>query len=216
MRGLGHLRAREAAKSMQGVRGTGHLRAREGVVQLQGVRGLGHLRAREAAIQVQGVRGRGHLRAREAAKHVHGVSGLGHLRAREVRLRELSPPSQRRGFGGFLNATTPASFVSRPRHHLPVSRAPRASRGRLSRAARMALSIVARAPILKQRYFCKECEGSGICAHGRRKHGCKECRAARDAAAPVLCPPADPPPEILLEPEDVDDPGEDDERVDHS
>ena len=80
----------------------------------------------------------------------------------------------------------------------------------------MALSIVARAPILKQRSYCKECEGSGICAHGRRKHGCKERRAARDAAPPFVCPPADPPPEILLEPEDVDDPGEDDERVDHS
>ena len=66
------------------------------------------------------------------------------------------------------------------------------------------------------RFFCKECGGLGICEHGRRKYGCKECRAARDAVAPVVCPPVDPPPAILVEPEDVEDPGEDDERVDHS
>ena len=58
------------------------------------------------------------------------------------------------------------------------------------------------------RFFCKECGGLGICEHGRRKYGCKECRAARDAAARVLCPPVHPKPEILVEPEDVEDPGE--------
>jgi hypothetical protein len=59
---------------------------------------------------------------------------------------------------------------------------------------------------------CKECGGSQICEHGRRKYGCKECRAARDAAARVLCPPGHPKPEILVEPEDVEDPGEDDDE----
>ena len=55
---------------------------------------------------------------------------------------------------------------------------------------------------------CKECGGSGICEHGRRRYRCKECRAARDAAAPLLCPPVQPKTEILVEPEDVEDPGE--------
>jgi len=40
---------------------------------------------------------------------------------------------------------------------------------------------------------------------------CNECRAARDRAAPVLCPPVHPKPEILVEFEDVEDPGEEDE-----
>ena len=64
----------------------------------------------------------------------------------------------------------------------------------------------------RQRSRCKECGGSQICAHGRQKYGCKECRAARDAAARVLCPPVHPKPEILVEPEDVEDPGEDDDE----
>ena len=59
---------------------------------------------------------------------------------------------------------------------------------------------------------CKECGGSQICEHGRVRSRCKECRAARDAAAPVLCLPVQPKPEILVEPEDVEDPGEEDER----
>ena len=42
---------------------------------------------------------------------------------------------------------------------------------------------------------------------------CKECRAARDAAAPALHPPVHPKLEILVEREDVEDPGEDDERA---
>ena len=65
----------------------------------------------------------------------------------------------------------------------------------------------------RRRTQCKECGGSSFCEHGRRKYGCKECRAARDAAARVLCPPVDPPPAILVEPEDVEDPGEDDEHA---
>ena len=64
----------------------------------------------------------------------------------------------------------------------------------------------------RQRYFCRECGGGAFCEHGRRKHSCKECRAARDQAAPVLCPPAEPPPAILVEFEDVEDPGEDDDE----
>ena len=64
----------------------------------------------------------------------------------------------------------------------------------------------------RQRSRCKEWGGSGICEHGRRRSRCKECRAARNAAAPVLCLPVQPKPEILLEPEDVEDPGEEDER----
>ena len=63
----------------------------------------------------------------------------------------------------------------------------------------------------RQRSRCRECGGSSICEHGRRKYGCKECRAARDAAAPALHPPVHP--SILVELEDVEDPGEDDERT---
>ena len=58
------------------------------------------------------------------------------------------------------------------------------------------------------RHSCKECGGSSICEHGRRRDRCKECRAARDAATPLLCPPVHPKTEVLVEPEDVEDPGE--------
>ena len=58
------------------------------------------------------------------------------------------------------------------------------------------------------RHSCKECGGSSVCEHGRQKYGCKECRAARDQAAPAPRPPIHPKPEILVEPEDVEDPGE--------
>ena len=64
----------------------------------------------------------------------------------------------------------------------------------------------------RRRTQCKECGGSSICEHGRRRSRCKECRAARDAAAPMLCLPVQPKPEILVEHEDVEDPGEEDER----
>ena len=60
---------------------------------------------------------------------------------------------------------------------------------------------------------CKECGGSQICEHGRQRSQCKECRAARDAVASTLPPPVQPTPEILVEFEDVEDPGEEDERV---
>jgi hypothetical protein len=60
---------------------------------------------------------------------------------------------------------------------------------------------------------CKECGGGSICEHGRVRSRCKECRAARDAEAPVLCLPVHPKPEILVECEDVEDPGEDDECI---
>ena len=78
-----HLRAREAAKQVQGVRGLWHLRAREAAKRVQGVRRREHLRAREAAKPVQGVRGLSDLRAREAAKPLQGVRGLSDLQARE-------------------------------------------------------------------------------------------------------------------------------------
>ena len=69
VRGLSNLRAREAARSAgarasastggseAGARSAGleHMRAREAAKQVQGVRGLRHLRAREAEIRVQGV-----------------------------------------------------------------------------------------------------------------------------------------------------------------
>ena len=58
---------------------------------------------------------------------------------------------------------------------------------------------------------CKECGGGSICEHGRRRSRCKECRAAREAAAPALHPPVHLAPAILVEPEDVEDPGEEDE-----
>ena len=60
----------------------------------------------------------------------------------------------------------------------------------------------------RRRYRCKECGGSQICEHGRVRSKCKECRAAREAAAPVVCLPVHPKPEILVEPEDVEDPGD--------
>ena len=64
----------------------------------------------------------------------------------------------------------------------------------------------------RQRSRCKECGGSGICEHGRRRTQCKECRAARGAAARAIHPPVHPKLEILVEPEDVEDPGEDDDE----
>ena len=60
----------------------------------------------------------------------------------------------------------------------------------------------------RQRSKCKECRGGSICEHGRRKYRCKECRAA-----PALHPPVHPKPEILVEPEDVEDPGEEDDSI---
>ena len=63
----------------------------------------------------------------------------------------------------------------------------------------------------RQRSKCKECGGSSICEHRRQRSKCKECRAARDAAAPVLCPPVRREPEILVERDDVKDPGDEDE-----
>ena len=59
--------------------------------------------------------------------------------------------------------------------------------------------------------MCIRDRGGGICEHGRLRYRCKECRAARDAAAPALHPPVHP--SILVELEDVEDPGEDDERT---
>ena len=32
---------------------------------------------------------------------------------------------------------------------------------------------------VKHRSNCKECGGSGICEHGRRRYRCKECQSAR-------------------------------------
>ena len=58
---------------------------------------------------------------------------------------------------------------------------------------------------------CKECGGGSICEHGRERHRCEECRSAREAATRVLSPPVHPKPEILVEYEDVEDPGEEDE-----
>jgi hypothetical protein len=58
---------------------------------------------------------------------------------------------------------------------------------------------------------CKECGGSSVCERGRRRDRCKECLAVRDGAAPALHPPVQAKPEILVELEDVEDPGEDDE-----
>ena len=63
----------------------------------------------------------------------------------------------------------------------------------------------------RQRSKCKECGGSGICEHGRLRYRCKECRAARDAAAPALHPRVHP--SILIELEDVEDPGDEDDRA---
>jgi hypothetical protein len=63
----------------------------------------------------------------------------------------------------------------------------------------------------RERNYCKECGGSSICEHGKRRSKCKACRAARDAASPALCPPVHPKPEILVELEDVEDPGEEDD-----
>ena len=70
-----------------------------------------------------------------------------------------------------------------------------------------------RCPHGRVRSQCKECGGSQICEHGRRKYGCKDCCAARDAAARTLQPPVHPKPEILVECEDVEDPGEEDEHT---
>ena len=144
--------------------------------------GAGHLRAREGAIQLQGVRGLSDLRAREGAKHVQGVRGLEHLRARE----------------GCEASARSAGARSICEHGRQRSQCKECGGSQICEHGRV-------------RYTCKECGGSGICEHGRRRSECKECRAPRDAAAPVLCLPVHPKPEILVEPEDVEDPGEEDE-----
>jgi len=59
-----------------------------------------------------------------------------------------------------------------------------------------------------RRSRCKEGGGGGICEHGRQRSSCKEC----DAAARAIHPPVHPKLEILVEPEDVEDPGEDDDE----
>ena len=106
MRGLGHLRAREAANPVQGVRGLSDLRAREASKSMQGVWGREHLRAREGAKPVQGVRGRGHLRAREASIRVQGVprgsrrGGSHDLPPRAAQARDFGRVRGRGGPGG--------------------------------------------------------------------------------------------------------------------
>ena len=166
---------------LQGVPGERDLRAREAATPVQGVRGLGHLRAREAAKPLQGVRGREHLRAREGAKLLQGVRGLGHLRAREA-----AKPVQ-----GVRGGAICEHGRQRPQ---------------CKQCGGSGICEHGR-----ERRFCKECGGGSICEHGRLRSKCKECRAARDAAAPVLYLPVQPKPEILVELEDVEDPGEDDE-----
>ena len=52
-----------------------------------------------------------------------------------------------------------------------------------------------------------KCGGSQICEHGRVQQLQGVPRGSR-RAAPVLCPPVHPKPEILVECEDVEDPGE--------
>ena len=64
----------------------------------------------------------------------------------------------------------------------------------------------------RQRSCGKECGGGGIWESGRRATRGKECRRARDAAARAIHPPVHPKPEILVELEDVEDPGEDDDE----
>ena len=146
VRGLGHLRAREAAIQVQGVRGRGHLRAREAAKRVQGVRGSEHLRAREAAIRVQGVRGRELLRAREAAKPVQGVRGREHLRAREAPIPVQGVPrgSRRGGSRAPPPPSIPRSWSSsrtwRTRVRMTSARSVHRAR-RVPREARKAASL---------------------------------------------------------------------------
>ena len=40
--------------------------------------------------------------------------------------------------------------------------------------------------IIDKKAFCKECGGSAICPHNRRKYNCKECIADKDNTIPKI------------------------------
>ena len=80
-------------------------------------------------------------------------------------------------------------------------------------------------------YFCKECPGKGICDHGRERNKCKECggasvcehgkmryrckecvRSSRIRVGAVEAA-TEAKVEIKEEPEDVEDPGEEDDSL---
>ena len=58
---------------------------------------------------------------------------------------------------------------------------------------------------------CKECGGSSICEHGRRRSQCKECVRPPRIRVGAVEAPTETKVEIKEEPEDVEDPGEEDD-----
>jgi hypothetical protein len=60
---------------------------------------------------------------------------------------------------------------------------------------------------------CKECGGSSICEHGRRRSRCKECVRSTRIHVGAVEAPTEAKVEIKEEPEDVDDPGEEDDSL---
>ena len=63
----------------------------------------------------------------------------------------------------------------------------------------------------RRRSTCKECGGSSICEHGRRRSQCKECVRPPRIRVGAVEAPTETKVEIKEEPEDVEDPGEEDD-----
>ena len=65
----------------------------------------------------------------------------------------------------------------------------------------------------RERYYCKECGGGSICEHGRVRSRCKECVRSPPIRVGAVEAPTETKVEVKEEPEDVDDPGEEDDSL---
>ena len=65
----------------------------------------------------------------------------------------------------------------------------------------------------RERTRCKECGGGSICEHGRRRYRCKECVRSSRIRIGTVEVPIEAKVEIKEEPEDVEDPGEEDDSL---
>ena len=63
------------------------------------------------------------------------------------------------------------------------------------------------------RSVCKECGGSQICEHGRRRSQCKECVRSPRIRVGAVEALTETKVEVKEEPEDVEDPGEEDDSL---
>ena len=63
------------------------------------------------------------------------------------------------------------------------------------------------------RSTCKECGGSSICEHGKMRYRCKECIRSSRIRVGAVEAPTEAKVEIKEEPDDVEDPGEEDDSL---